>query len=100
MNKKLYVGSLPYAVDDEELKNIFSKFGTVDTAKVISDKLSGRSKGFGSVEMSTAEEAQAAMTALNGSKQGERNLIVSEARPESNTGGERRRGGFGGGHRS
>ena len=81
MGKKLYVGSLPYSTTDEELKELFGKVGTVESANVISDKFSGRSKGFGFVEMSTDEEAQKAIDELNGTQVGERNIVVNEARP-------------------
>ena len=81
MGKKLYVGSLPYSTTDEELKELFGKVGTVESANVISDKFSGRSKGFGFVEMSTDEEAQKAIDELNGSQIGDRSIVVNEARP-------------------
>ncbi|MBU1179686.1 RNA-binding protein [Patescibacteria group bacterium] len=96
MGKKLYVGSLPYSATDEELKELFGKVGTVESANVISDKFSGRSKGFGFVEMSTDEEAQKAIDELNGSQMGERSIVVNEARPMT----ERKpRGDFRGGDR-
>lgn len=100
MAKKLYVGSLPYSTTDDELKEHFSSAGTVETAKVIMDKFSGRSKGFGFVEMSSDEEAQKAVDSLNGSDLGGRKLVVNEARPMTDRkprGGGR--GGFGGGGR-
>ena len=81
MGKKLYVGSLPYSTTDEELKSLFSQAGTVETANVIMDKFSGRSKGFGFVEMSSDEEAKKAIETMNGAQVGERTIIVNEARP-------------------
>ncbi|MEK7506606.1 MAG: RNA-binding protein [Patescibacteria group bacterium] len=110
MGKKLYVGSLPYSATDQELKEKFSAAGNVESATVISDKFSGRSKGFGFVEMSTDEEAQKAIEMFNGQDMGGRNIVVNEARPMEpraprsggfNRGGGRDfgggRGGFGGG---
>lgn len=101
MGKRLYIGSLPYSTTDADLKDAFSQAGTVDSASVISDKMSGRSKGFGFVEMSTDEEAQKAIEMWNGKELGGRNLIVNEARPmeaRPPRGGGFRRGGndFGG----
>lgn len=81
MAKKLYVGNLPHAVDNDELQTIFEAHGKVDSAAVITDRYSGRSKGFGFVEMSTEEEAQAAIKAMNGAEVGGRPLTVNEARP-------------------
>ena len=81
MAKKLYVGSLPYDTTDEQLAKIFSVAGDVVSAKVIVDKFSGRSKGFGFVEMSSDEEAQKAIEMLDKSKIGDRSIIVNEARP-------------------
>ena len=81
MAKKLDIGGLPYSTTDAELKDVFSKAGSVVSAVIISDKMSGRSKGFGFVEMSSDEEAQAAMDALNGSDMGGRSIVVNEARP-------------------
>ncbi len=93
MSKKLYVGSLAYATGEESLANHFAQVGTVVSAAVIIDKMSGRSKGFGFVEMSTDEEAQAAVEKLNGQPLDGRNLVINEARPQE----PRSRGGFGGG---
>lgn len=93
MGKRLYVGNLPYTVTDEELSQMFSEQGTVESAKVITDKYSGRSKGFGFVEMTSDEEAQAAITKWNGVDRGGRKLNVNEARPQE----ERTMGGGGGG---
>jgi len=102
MGKRLFVGSLPYSTTDAELKETFSAAGTVESAQVIFDKMSGRSKGFGFVEMATDEEAAKAIELLNGKDFGGRNLVVNEARPMEprapRSGGFRRdRGGFGGG---
>jgi len=96
MGKKLYVGNLPYNVSSSDLQHMFSEHGTVESAEVISDRTTGQSKGFGFVEMASDEEAQAAITALNGQAQGGRALTVNEARPrETRSGG----GGGGGGGR-
>ena len=81
MAKKLYVGGLPYATTDTELKDAFSQAGTVTSATIIMDKMTGRSKGFGFVEMSSDEEAQAAIDMWNGKDFGGRSLTVNEARP-------------------
>ena len=94
MSKKLYVGNLNYAVSNEDLEQLFASHGTVVSAQVIRDRDSGRSKGFGFVEMSSDQEAQAAIAALNGNSIGGRNLTVNEARPPQ----ERERGGGGGGY--
>jgi len=81
MASKLYVGGLPYSTTNEELEAAFSKAGNVVSATVIMDKMSGRSKGFGFVEMSTEDEAKAAIDMFNGQDFGGRNISVSEARP-------------------
>ena len=81
MAKKLYVGNLSYGTNDESLRTLFSEAGTVESATVIIDRMSGRSKGFGFVEMSTDEEAQNAISTLNGKECDGRNLTVNEARP-------------------
>lgn len=99
MGKKLYVGNLSYAVSSSDLEKLFSEHGTVQSAEVISDRMTNRSKGFGFVEMSTDEEAQAAISALNGQQHGGRALTVNEARPREERGGGGGRGGFGGGGR-
>lgn len=97
MGKRLYVGNLSYDVDSSELEKIFSQHGQVTSAQVISDRDTGRSKGFGFVEMSNDDEAAAAIAALNGMEHGGRALTVNEARPrEERSGGG---GGFGGGSR-
>ncbi len=96
MAKKLFVGGLPYATTSDELKSHFSSAGTVVSAQIITDKFSGRSKGFGFVEMSSDEEADRAIETLNGTDFGGRQLAVNEARPKTEGGS---RGGFGGGDR-
>lgn len=97
MSKRLYVGNLPYNVSSSDLQSLFSAHGEVQSAEVISDRMTGRSKGFGFVEMSNDEEAEAAITALNGQDHGGRALTVNEARPREQREGFR--GGYGGGHR-
>lgn len=98
MGKKLYIGNLPYSVDSQQLGEIFSEAGTVSTANVIMDRETGRSKGFGFVEMSADSEALAAIEKFNGQQVDGRALNVSEARPqEPRSGGGGGRGGFGGG---
>ncbi len=92
MGKKIYVGNLPFSATNDALNELFSKFGSVDSAKIVMDRDTGRSKGFGFVEMSTDDQAAAAIDKLNGSDMGGRNLVVNEARPM-----EPRTGGFGGG---
>ena len=84
MAKKLYVGNLSYNTTDGELQDVFEEFGTVESAVVISDRDTGRSKGFGFVEMSSSEEADAAIEALDGAEVGGRTLRVNEARPREN----------------
>jgi len=95
MGNKIYVGNLPFSATSESLNEMFSKFGSVDSAKIIMDKDTGRSKGFGFVEMSSGDEAAAAIEKLNGSDMGGRSLVVNEARPMEPR--ENRGGGFGGG---
>ena len=82
MGKKLYIGNLPFSVTDDQLRDHFSQAGTVTSAQVIMDRLSGRSKGFGFVEMSTDEEAAKAISQFNGQDLAGRALTVSEARPK------------------
>lgn len=94
MGKKLYVANLPFAVNDESLLSHFAQAGQVESAKVITDRDTGRSRGFGFVEMSSDDEAQAAINKLNGTDLLGRNITVSEARPMEPKGD---RGGFGGG---
>ena len=81
MAKKLYVGNLPYSTNDEALKEMFAAAGNVDSATIIMDRATGRSKGFGFVEMSNDEEAQKAIEMFNGKDMGGRALTVNEARP-------------------
>ena len=94
MGNKLYVGNLPYSVGDADIKALFEPFGSVTSATVIMDRETGRSKGFGFVEMGSDQEAQAAIAACNGKEIEGRVLKVNEARPKTEGGG---RGGFGGG---
>jgi len=87
-NNKLYVGGLPYSTTDHQLEEVFSAHGTVESARVVSDKFTGKSRGFGFVEMSSQDEAQRAIQALNESQLDGRSLTVNEARPQENrTGG-------------
>lgn len=81
MNKKLYVGGLPYSVTDEQLTELFESHGTVESAKVITDRYTDRSRGFGFVEMSTQEEAEQAIAALNGTELEGRSLTVNISKP-------------------
>jgi RNA recognition motif-containing protein len=94
MGRKLYVGNLTFDVRDGELQQLFEAFGVVQSAQVIMDRDTGRSKGFGFVEMGSDQEAQAAITGLSGKEVGGRALTVNEARPKTEGGG---RGGYGGG---
>ena len=93
MGKKLYVGNLGYGVTDSDLQAMFEAHGTVQSAQVIMDRDTGRSKGFGFVEMGSDQEAQAAIAALNGQQSGGRSLNVNEARPKEAGGGGGRSGG-------
>src|SRR5688572_10746795 len=95
MGKKLYVGNLSYDVTDSALEQMFQAHGTVQSAQVIMDRDTGRSKGFGFVEMGSDQEAQAAIQAMNGKEMGGRSLTVNEAKPKEDRGGGR--GGYGGG---
>ena len=99
MGKKLYVGNLPFSATEDSLNELFSTVGAVDSARVITDRDSGRSKGFGFVEMATDEEAEKAISELNGKDFEGRALTVNEARPQEprSGGGGGGRGGFGGG---
>ena len=94
---KLYVGNLTYEVTDAALEQLFAAHGNVKSAQVIMDRDTGRSKGFGFVEMGSDQEAQAAIAALNGQESGGRTLTVNEARPKEGGGGGGRSGGGGGG---
>ena len=95
MGNKLYVGNLPYTFRDQDLQDSFSEFGTVNSAKVMMERDTGRSKGFGFVEMGSDAEAQAAIQGLHGQNRGGRDLVVNEARPMVPR--PPRSGGFGGG---
>ncbi len=95
MGKKLYVGNLNYGVTDSDLTTMFAAHGTVQSAQVITDRDTGRSKGFGFVEMQSDHEAQAAIAALNGQDSGGRALTVNEAKPRTE-GGRGGSGGYGG----
>jgi RNA recognition motif-containing protein len=101
MGKKLYVGNLAFSVRDSDLEELFAAHGTVQSAQVIMDRDTGRSKGFGFVEMGSDQEARAAISALNGREVEGRNLTVNEARPREEGGGRGKGGGggYGGGGR-
>src|ERR687891_2732216 len=97
MGNKLYIGNLGYGIGDSDLEKLFTTYGSVRSAQVIKDRDTGRSKGFGFVEMGSDQEAQAAITALHGKEVDGRTLTVNEARPkEGGGGGGHGRGGFGG----
>jgi RNA recognition motif-containing protein len=102
MGNKLYVGNLPYSFRDEDMQQAFAQFGTVSSAKVMMERDTGRSKGFGFVEMGSDAEAQAAIKGMNGQQVGGRGLVVNEARPMEprppRTGGYGGGGGGGGGY--
>lgn len=87
---KLYVGNLPYNISDDQLQDMFAKFGTPDSARVITDRSTGQSKGFGFVEFTNDEQARQALS-LNGTEFGGRSLTVNEARPKNDNGGGRSR---------
>ena len=95
MGNKLYVGNLPYSYRDSDMEQAFSQYGTVSSAKVMMERDTGRSKGFGFVEMSNDAEAQAAIAGMNGQQIGGRGLVVNEARPMESR--PPRSGGYGGG---
>ena len=101
MGRKLYVGNLSFSTTSQELESLFGAHGTVQSAQVITDRETGRSKGFGFVEMGSDDEARAAISALNGQQHGGRALTVNEARPKEpragGGGGGGGRGGYGGG---
>jgi len=105
-NNKLYVGGLPYSVTDGQLQEVFADHGTVESARVIADKFTGQSRGFGFVEMGSGEEAQKAIQALNSTQLDGRTLVVNEAKPMASRdgggggGGGGRGGGGGGGGRN
>jgi len=95
-SNKLYVGGLPYSVSDVQLSELFSPHGTVESARVITDRMTGRSRGFGFVEMSSQSEAEAAAESLNGTQLEGRSLTVNEAKQKESRGGGGRGGDFGG----
>jgi cold-inducible RNA-binding protein len=97
MGRKLYVGNLTYSVGDGDLQTMFGAHGTVQSAQVIMDRDTGRSKGFGFVEMGSDQEAQAAIAGLNGKEMDGRRLTVNEAKPREDRGGSRSSSGGGGG---
>jgi RNA recognition motif-containing protein len=97
MAMKLYVGNLSFNTTSDELRELFSQAGTVESANVVEDRDTGRSRGFGFVEMASREEGEAAIQQFNGKDLGGRNLTVNEARPREDRGGGGGRGGFGGG---
>ena len=90
---KLYVGGLPYSTSEDELEELFANHGGIESVRIITDRMTGRSRGFGFVEMSSTDECQAAIDALNGTDFGGRTLVVNEAKPRTQSGG----GGGGGG---
>ena len=96
MSRKLYVGNLPFQTDETQLQSMFAQVGTVDTVSVVRDKMTGRARGFAFVEMSSDDEAQAAIKEFNNADFGGRAMTVNEARPQGSGGG----GGFGGGDNS
>lgn len=108
MGKKLYVGSIPYSASEDDLIELFSKAGEVESAKIINDMATGRSKGFGFVEMVNEEDAKKAITDMNGATLHDRTIVVNEARPQAprekrsfgggGGGGYDNRGGGGGGY--
>ena len=97
MTMKLYVGNLAFQTTSEDLQQLFAQAGTVQSAAVVEDRETGRSRGFGFVEMSSKEEGEAAIAQFNGKDFGGRNLNVNEAKPREDRGGGGGRGGFGGG---
>jgi RNA recognition motif-containing protein len=93
MSMKLYVGNLSFNTSNQDLSELFAEFGTVESANIVEDRETGRARGFGFVEMASKEEAESAISALNGKEVDGRSLTVNEAKPRENRGG----GGFGGG---
>lgn len=97
MSMKLYVGNLPFGVSEADLSDLFSEVGVVESARIVTDRDTGRSRGFGFVEFATKEEGEAAISRFNGHQMNGRALTVNEAKPQEPRGGGR--GGFGGGGR-
>ena len=97
MGRKLYVGNLPYSATESALSDKFAAYGTVESAKLITDRETGRSKGFGFIEMASDSEAQAAIEKVNGTDYDGRPMKVNEARPQEKRSGGGGRGGYGGG---
>ena len=97
MSTKIYVGNLPFSTTSQDLESIFGEFGTVESANLIADRETGRSRGFGFVEMSNKEEGDAAIASMNGKELDGRALTVNEAKPREDRGGSGGRGGYGGG---
>jgi RNA recognition motif-containing protein len=93
----IYVGNLSWNLKDQDLSNLFAQHGEVSSAKIVTDKFTGRSKGFGFVEMTNDDQAQAAITALNGTEVDGRNIVVNESRPKQEGGGGFKKRSFGGG---
>ncbi|HZS08597.1 MAG TPA: RNA-binding protein [Blastocatellia bacterium] len=101
MSMKLYVGNVEFQTTEQDLRELFSQAGTVESTSIVTDRDSGRSRGFAFVEMASQEEGQAAITQFNGKEINGRSLTVNEARPKERTGGGGgRNGGYGGGGRS
>jgi RNA recognition motif-containing protein len=96
VSMKLYVGNLPYNTSEDDLRTLFSQYGSVDSVAIITDRDTGRSKGFGFVEFGNDEEAKNAIQGLSGQEYGGRALTVNEARPKTGGGGGGGRGGYGG----
>ena len=99
MGSKIYVGGLPYSTTEQQLSDLFAVHGAVASARIITDKFTGQSRGFGFVEMASEDEAKTAINALNGTQFGGRTLTVNEARPQEPRSGGGGRGGMGGGGR-
>ncbi|MEW6247569.1 MAG: RNA-binding protein [Nitrospirota bacterium] len=99
MGSKIYVGGLPYSTTEQQLSDLFAAHGNVQSARIITDKFTGQSRGFGFVEMATDEEAKTAIAALNGTQLGGRTLTVNEARPQEPRSGGGRMGANAGGRR-
>jgi RNA recognition motif-containing protein len=99
MGSKIYVGGLPYSTTEQQLSDLFAAHGAVASARIITDKFTGQSRGFGFVEMASEDEAKTAINALNGTQFGGRTLTVNEARPQEPRSGGGGRGGMGGGGR-